>query len=43
VNILLQNFNAKLKEGDILKSAIGNEKLHQESNNNGVRIVKIAT
>jgi hypothetical protein len=43
VNILLRNFNAKLKEGDILKSTTGNEKLHQESNNNGFRIVKIAT
>jgi hypothetical protein len=43
VNILVGDFNAKLKEGDLLKSTIGNEKLHQESNNNGVRIVNIAT
>jgi hypothetical protein len=28
---------------DILKPAIGNESLHQDSNDNGVRIVNFAT
>ena len=41
--ILLGDFNAKLGRQDILKSTIWNESLHQNSNDNGVRIVNLAT
>jgi hypothetical protein len=42
MKILLVNFNAKLGRG-LYKLTIGNEKLHQDSNDNGVRIVNFAT
>jgi hypothetical protein len=38
-NILLEDFNAKLGRQNIFKPTIGNESLHQESNDNGVIIV----
>ena len=42
MKILLGDFNAKLGGGkDFLKSTIGNESLHQDSNDNGVRIVNL--
>jgi len=41
--ILLGDFNAKLGGEDIFKSTIGNDSLHQDSNDNGVRIVNLAT
>ena len=43
MKILLGDFNAKLGSEDIFKHTIGNESLHQESNVNGVRMVKYAT
>jgi hypothetical protein len=43
MKILLGDFNAKLGREDIFKPTIGNESLHQFSNNNGVRIVNFAT
>jgi hypothetical protein len=43
MKILLGDFNAKLGREDILKPAIGNECLHEISNDNGVRVVKFAT
>jgi len=39
MNILLGDFNTKVQRGNIFKMAIGNESLHQDSNDDGVRIV----
>jgi hypothetical protein len=39
IKILLGNFNAELGREGVFKPTIGNESLHQDSNNNGVRIV----
>jgi len=41
--IMLGDFNAKFGREDILKLTIVNESLHQDSNDNGVRIVNCAT
>jgi len=41
--ILLGDFNAKVGRENIFKPTIGNECLHQNSNDNGVRIVNFAT
>jgi len=43
MKILLGNFNAKVGRENIFKPTIGNESLHQDSNDNGVRIVNFAT
>jgi hypothetical protein len=43
MKILLGDFNAKLGREDILKPTIGNESLHQDSNDKDVRIVNFAT
>src|SRR5215468_8482501 len=43
IKILLGDFNAKVGREDIFKPTIGNESLHQDSNDNGVRIVNFAT
>jgi hypothetical protein len=43
VKIILGDFNAKVGRENILKLTIGNESLHQDSNDNGVRIVNFAT
>jgi hypothetical protein len=43
MKILLGDFNAKVERGNIFKPTIGNEILHQDSNGDGVRIVKFAT
>ena len=40
--ILLGDFNAKFGREDIFKSTIGYESLHQDSNDNNVRIVNFA-
>jgi len=40
---LLGEFNAKLGRKNIFKPIIGNMSLHQDSNDNGVRIVNLAT
>ena len=37
------DFNTKLGREDIFKPTVGNESLHQNSNDNGVRIVNFAT
>jgi len=42
MKILLRDFNAKLGREDICKPTIGNESLHQDDNDNGVRIVNFA-
>jgi hypothetical protein len=41
--ILLDDFNAKVGREGILKPTIGNESLHEISNDNGVRLVNFAT
>ena len=43
MKILLGDFNAKLGREDIFKPTVGNERLHQDRNVNGVRIVNSAT
>jgi len=44
MKILLRDFNAKLgKREDIFKLTIGNESLHQDSNDNVLRTVNCAT
>jgi len=40
---LLGDFNTKVGRGKIFKPTIGNESIHQYSNDNGVRIVNFAT
>jgi hypothetical protein len=39
MKILLGDFNAKLGREDIFKPTIANESLHEDSNDNGVRVV----
>ena len=43
MKILLGDFNAKVETENIFKSTIGNESLHHDSYNNGVRIINFAT
>jgi hypothetical protein len=43
MKILLGGFNAKMGRKNIFKLAIGSENIHQDSNDNGVRIVNSAT
>jgi len=40
---VLGDFNAKVGRENIFKPTIGNDSLHQDSNDNGVRIVNFAT
>jgi hypothetical protein len=43
MKILLGDFNAKVGRENIFKPTIGNESLHENSNDNGVRVVNFAT
>jgi hypothetical protein len=43
MKILLGDFNAKVGRENIFKPTIGNESLHQDSNDNGVRMVNFPT
>ena len=43
MKILLGDFNAKVGRENIFKPTIGQESLHQHSNDNGVRLVNFAT
>ena len=43
MKILLGDFNAKLEGEDIFKHGIGNDSLHQDSDDNCVRLVNSAT
>ena len=43
MKILLRDFNAKLGTVDIFKPTAGNEGLHQDSEDNSVRIVNFST
>ena len=42
MKILLGDFNAKVGRENIFKLTMGNERLHQDSNDNGVRVVNSA-
>jgi exonuclease III len=42
MKILLGDFNAKVGREDTFKPTTGNESLHQDSNDNGVRVVNFA-
>jgi exonuclease III len=43
MKILLGDFNVKLRREDIFKPTIGKESLHEDSNDNGVRVLNFAT
>jgi len=43
MKILLGDFSAKVGRENSFKPTTGNENLHQDSNDNGVRIVNFAT
>jgi hypothetical protein len=43
MNMLLGHFNANLRKEDVFISVIGNETLHETSNDNGVRVVNLNT
>ena len=43
MKILLGDFNAKVGRENIFKLKTGNDTLHQDSNNNGVTTVNLAT
>jgi exonuclease III len=43
MKILLGDFNAKVGREDIFKPTIGNERSHEISNDNGVKVVNFAT
>jgi len=40
---IVLDFNGKVKRENIFKPTVGNESLHQDSNDSSVRIVKSAT
>jgi hypothetical protein len=42
MNILLEDFNAKVGRENIFKPKTGNKCLHQDSNDNGLRIVNLS-
>jgi len=43
MKILFGEFNARVGRENIFKPTIGNESLHQDRNDNGVRIVNFVT
>jgi hypothetical protein len=43
MKILLGDFNAKLEREDIFKPTIGKVRIHEDSNDNGLRVVNFAT
>jgi len=43
IKILLEDFNTKVGRENIFNPTIGNDSLHQDSNDNGVRIANFAT
>jgi hypothetical protein len=43
MKILVGDFNGKVGREDIFKPLIGNDSLYEASNDNGVRVVKLAT
>jgi endonuclease/exonuclease/phosphatase family metal-dependent hydrolase len=43
MKILIGDFNSEVGKEDIFKPIIGNESVHEASNDNGVRVVNFAT
>ena len=43
MKMLLGDFNAKVGRENIFQPTIGQESLHQDSNDNGIRLVNFAT
>jgi hypothetical protein len=43
MEILLGDFNAKVSRQDIFKPTVGNESLHEISNDNGAILINFAT
>jgi hypothetical protein len=43
MKILLGDINAKVGRKDVSKQTIGNESLHEINNDNGIRVVNLAT
>ena len=43
ITVILGDFNAKVGRENVSKLTIGNESLHWDTNNNGVKIVKFAS
>jgi len=43
MKLILGDINAKVGRENIFKPTIGQESLHQDSNDNGVRLVNFAT
>ena len=43
MKIILRDFIAKVRRENIFKPTIGNESVHQDSNDNGVKTVNFAT
>jgi len=43
MKILLGEFNATVGRENIFKPTVGNDSLHQDSNDNGIRLVNLAT
>ena len=41
MEVILGDFNEKVGRQNVFKLTIGNESLYQDSNDNGVRIVKV--
>jgi len=40
IKIILRDFNAKVGKEDIYKPTTGNENLHNETNNNGIKLIQ---
>jgi hypothetical protein len=43
MKVLIGDFNSKVERRDIFKPTIGNDSLHQDSNDIGVKIVNLTT
>jgi hypothetical protein len=43
MTLLLRDFNTKLGGVDIFKPMTGNDSLHEDNNDNGVRVLNLAT